>query len=140
LFILIGKIIYMSTSNAHTSTNAAIQEYFAGKPHTHEIFTVLQKEITAHGESTMTVASQISFSAKRKFAWIWLYNVTGANPEGTVQIMLALGREVAGPPVYRVTQLGKNRWNHLVVVHSLEEARDPKLRALIKEAYAYGVE
>jgi hypothetical protein len=128
----------MSTNNAHASTDAAVQEYFAGKPHTHEVFAALQKEILTHGDATMTVASQISFSAKRKFAWIWLYNVTGANPEGTVQIMLALGREVAKPPVYRTAPIGKNRWNHLVVVHSLDEAKDPRLHVLIKEAYVYG--
>lgn len=84
------------------------------------------------------MGAQISFGVKRKFAWVWLYNITGANPEGTVQIMLALNERVDEPPVYRVTQLGKASWSHLVVVHSIDEARDPKLPALIRAAYRYG--
>jgi hypothetical protein len=122
----------------NSSASNVIQDYFAGKPHTYEIFKELQRQIRAQGDSKMQVASQISFGGKRKFAWIWLYNISGANPEGTVQIMLALDREVDEPPVCRVTQIGSRRWNHLVVVHSMDEARDPKLHALIEEAYRYG--
>ncbi|WP_282786362.1 DUF5655 domain-containing protein, partial [Nocardia sp. CC201C] len=99
-----------------------VREYFAGKPHSQEIFAALRALIEQQGECEMTVGSQISFGVARKFAWIWLYNVTGANPEGTVQIMLALREEHDIPPVYRVTRIGNARWNHLIVVHSLEEA------------------
>jgi hypothetical protein len=122
----------------NSSVSNAIENYFAGKPHTYEIFKELQRQIRAQGDSEVHVASQISFGGKRKFAWIWLYNITGAHPEGTVQIMLALDRKVDEPPIYRVTQIGSRRWNHLAVVHSMDEAQDPKLYALIEEAYRYG--
>jgi hypothetical protein len=114
------------------------KQYFADKRHSYEVFEVLLQHIKKQGECDMFIASQISFGLKRKFAWIYLYNVTAANPEGIVQIMLALSRKVDAPPVYRATQVGKNRWNHLVVVHSLAEGKDPKLTRLIEEAYRYG--
>ncbi|MFC9999865.1 DUF5655 domain-containing protein [Nocardia sp. NPDC127526] len=115
-----------------------VREYFAGKPRSYEIFSVLRALIEEQGDCAMSVGAQISFGARRKFAWIWLYNITGANPQGTVQIMLALGEPHEGPPVYRVTPIGKSRWNHLVVVHTLDEARDPRLAALIGAAHRYG--
>ncbi|MEV0335068.1 DUF5655 domain-containing protein [Nocardia sp. NPDC050717] len=120
------------------SADAAIDAWFAGKPHSREIFTVLRELIDACGPARVTVASQISFGNARKFAWVSLYNVTGRNPEGTVQIMLAIDEEMAGDPVYRVTQVGRSRWNHLVVVHSLAEARAPELAVLIAAASRFG--
>src|SRR5687767_6817400 len=107
-----------------------IRDYFANKPHSYEIYKILSARIQALGTSDMQVASQISFSVKRKFAWIWLYNITSKNPEGTIQILLAIDKPIDKPPVYRVTKIGKSRWNHLVVVHSLDEAKDPKLTLL----------
>lgn len=106
------------------SVDAAIETFFAGKPHSLEIFTVLRELIAADGPAELSVASQITFGLARKFAWVSLYNITGRNPEGTVQIMLAIDEEMARPPVYRVNQVGRSRWNHLVVVHSVAEARD----------------
>jgi hypothetical protein len=114
------------------------RDYFANKPTSYKIFTLLRAGIKAQGDCKMTIESQISFGAKRKFAWIWLYNITGTNPEGTVQIMLALNKKVDEPPVYRVTQIGKKRWNHLIVVHSIAEAKHPALTTLLQAAYTYG--
>lgn len=116
----------------------SVEAYFSGKPHSREIFAVLRELIASNGPVEVSVASQIVFAVTRKFAWVWLYNVTGKNPEGTVQIMLALDREMAHAPVYRVTQVGRARWNHLVVVHSLDEAHDPRLAELIAAAYRFG--
>ncbi|MFI5498250.1 DUF5655 domain-containing protein [Nocardia asteroides] len=120
------------------SADDAIAAFFAGKPHSLEIFTVLRELIAGNGPAELSVASQIGFGRTRKFAWVSLYNITGRNPEGTVQIMLAIDREIAGPPVYRVNQVGRARWNHLVVVHSLAEAHDPELAELIAAAYRFG--
>ncbi|GAA2587729.1 DUF5655 domain-containing protein [Actinomadura fulvescens] len=115
-----------------------LRYYFDAKPDSMAIFRTLRDLIEEQGESEMTVGAQISFGVRRKFAWIWLYNITGANPQGTVQLMLALREPVDEPPVYRTTQIGKTRWNHLVVVHSMEEARDPRLHPLVRAAYEYG--
>ena len=54
---------------------------------------MLQERITALGPSETTVGSQISFGAKRKFAWFWLYNVTKKNPNGVPHLMLAIDRK-----------------------------------------------
>jgi Domain of unknown function (DUF5655) len=115
-----------------------VEGYFEGKPHSEAVFRILHDLVLEQGDCTVEVATQITYKVRRKFAWIWLYNVTRAHPEGTVQILLALGREAAEPPVYRVSRIGEHRWNHLVVVHHEDEARDPRLRALVADAYRYG--
>lgn len=115
-----------------------IEDYFKDKPTTKKIFNRLRRLIDSCGESEIDVKSQITFGAKRKFAWIWLYNITGKNPEGTVQIMLALDEKVDEPPVYRVTRVGAKRWNHLIVIHDINEANNEQLIELISKAYKYG--
>jgi hypothetical protein len=115
-----------------------LDDYFKDKPTSRKIFDQLESEINNQGKSEIAIGSQISFAVDRKFAWIWLYNVSKKNPEGTVQIQLALGESRDLKSVYRVSKVGKSRWNHLVVVHNLTEAKSKQLAKLIAEAYEYG--
>ncbi|MGW6727799.1 hypothetical protein ACWF9G_17990 [Nocardia sp. NPDC055029] len=50
------------------SVDAAIETFFAGKPYSLEIFTVLRELIAANGPAELSVASQITFGLARKFA------------------------------------------------------------------------
>jgi len=86
----------------------------------------------------MTVGKQISFGATRKFAWFWLYNVTGKNPSGTPHLMLALDHPVDSRHVRNVAQIGTSRWNHQIVVRTLDDAHSAWLGELLAEAYGYG--
>jgi len=115
-----------------------IDEYFVGKPESHAIFKSIQDRIAALGPSEVTVASQISFGANRKFAWFWLYNVTKRNPNGVPHLMLAIDNKIVDSHVRDFSQVGANRWNHQVVVRSMEDAKSEWLGDLLKHAYDYG--
>lgn len=115
-----------------------ISAFFEGKPDTHEIFRVVAERIEALGSNTVEVRSQISFAVERKFAWFWLYNVTKKNPSGILHLMLAIGDRVDEPRVRQVSQISGNRWNHQIVIRTLEDARSDWLGELLIGAYEYG--
>ena len=117
---------------------SAIAVYFEDKPVSREIFEVVANRIEALGPTDVEVKSQVSFGAKRKFAWFWLYNVSKKNPSGILHLMLALGEEVEDSHVRDVSQVGKGRWNHQIVIRTLDDARSDWLGELIERAYRYG--
>ena len=82
------------------------------------------------------VADQLR--TERKFAWFWLYNVTNKNPDGVPHLMLAIDHEVDSAHVRDVQRVGTRRWNHQIVVATLDDARSAWLAELIGLAYAYG--
>jgi len=115
-----------------------IADFFTDKPATREIFEVVADRIEALGPSDVEVKSQISFGVKRKFAWFWLYNVTKKNPDGILHLMLALDEKIEDSHVRDVSQVGKSRWNHQIVIHTLDDARSDWLGDLIEQGYRYG--
>jgi hypothetical protein len=119
------------------STNT-VDEFFAGKPETRPLFEAVAERIAGCGPSELEVKTQISFRVKRKFAWFWLYNVTKKNPSGVLHLMLALDETVDDPHVRDVTQIGKNRWHHQIVIRGMDDATSDWLGDLIEKAYAYG--
>jgi hypothetical protein len=119
-------------------TGQAIDAYFEGKPESRATFGIIAGRIGALGPADITVGSQISFGAKRKFAWFWLYNVTKKDPNGVPHLMLAIDHEVASDHVRQVSQVGKRRWNHQIVVRTREEAESRWLGDLLELAYQYG--
>lgn len=115
-----------------------IDGYFSGKPITREIFDVIRAKIDAATQNTVEVGSQISFAARRKFAWIWLYNVTKQNWNGVLHLMLRLDRRAEHPGIREITQVSKDRWNHQIVVRSVDDAKATWLGDLIDEACVFG--
>jgi hypothetical protein len=98
-----------------------VDEYFAGKPESREVLDVIAARINELGPSEIEVKSQISFAVDRKFAWFWLYNVTKKNPSGIPHLMLALDRKVADPHVREVNQISRKRWNHQIVIRTMDD-------------------
>jgi hypothetical protein len=117
---------------------AELDRWFAGRPASREIFDVVAGRIDALGPSEVSVGSQISFGLKRKFAWFWLYNVTKSDPDGVPHLMLALHRAVDIDQVRNVSQIGKHRWNHQIVLRTVADARSDWLGDLLAEAHDYG--
>jgi hypothetical protein len=52
--------------------------------------------------------------------------------------MLALDHPVDSDRIRDVSQVGKSRWNHQIVVRSAQDAQSQWLGELIAEAYEYG--
>jgi Domain of unknown function (DUF5655) len=118
--------------------NSSIDRYFDGKPEALRIFRAIEAQVSAFGPSRIEVASQIAFGVKRKFAWIWLYNVTQKNPNGILHLMLAVDEKIDDPHVRNFNQVSANRWNHQIIVRTLEDAQSDWLRLLIERAYRFG--
>lgn len=115
----------------------AIAAYFVRKPDSFEIFKAVYEQVRSFGSFDVTVGSQISFGVKRKFAWFWLYNVTRKNPNGILHMMLRVDRKIGDPHIRNIQQIGKNRWNHQVVVRTLRDAQSKWLHQLLKGAYEF---
>jgi hypothetical protein len=118
----------------------SVKDYFEGKPDTYEIFQAVERRLTELGPSEVSVGSQVSFGVKRKFAWFWLYNVTKKNPSGILHVMLAIDQEVDDLHIRDISLVSKNRWNHQIVIRTLEDARSGWLGRLLQMAYSYGSE
>lgn len=121
-----------------TMTKAALERYFADKPDTHAIFSAVAQRIEALGPSKRTVGKQISYGGERKFAWFWLYNVTGRNPQGILHLMLAIDRRIEDAHVRDISQIGQKRYNHQIVLRTLRDAKSVWLKKLVTAAYRYG--
>ena len=119
-------------------TSQELDAYFDDRPESWEVFVILVERINALGEAEMTVDSQISFGRQRKFAWFWLYNVTSRNPSGVPHLMLALDHERQSEHVRGVSQVGKHRWNHQIVLRTAADARSQWLGEFLALAYQYG--
>jgi hypothetical protein len=115
-----------------------VDEYFNDKPGSREIFDIVAEQVDSFGPCDISVGSQISWGRTRKFAWFWLYNVTKQNPDGVPHLMLALDHEVTSAHIRNVEQKGKQRWNHQIVVRTLDDARSKWLADLLRQAYDYG--
>jgi hypothetical protein len=114
-----------------------IDEYFADKPRSRQVFDAARATIEEAGPSTMTVQTQISFGNDRKFAWFWLYNITKKDPNGVLHLMLAIDEPVDSSHVRNVEQISKARWNHQIVLRTVADAESAWLRDLVERAYRY---
>lgn len=115
-----------------------LEHYFEGKPDSRAIFGAIADATEQHGPFDIAVTAQISFERKRKFAWFWLYNVTKKNPDGIPHLMLAIDHPVDTAHVRNVEQISEHRWNHQIVIRSLDDANSAWLAELIGLAHGYG--
>lgn len=119
-------------------TTKTVAAWFEGHQGSRNVFDVVADRIRELGPTEVTVGSQISFKGKRKFAWFWLYNVTTKNPDGVPHLMLALDKKVKSPHVRSTERIGQKRWNHQIVLRSMNDAHSRWLGELLRSAYRYG--
>ncbi len=107
---------------------------FAGKPTTQSYFVSIAEFAQSLGPLQRHRTSQVSFSVRRKFLWLWAYEKTG---DGTLYLTVLLDRAITDPRFHYVSQVSKNRWNHHVEVKSEAIVRSDWLRNLIREGYEF---
>src|SRR5690606_23885553 len=103
-----------------------------------QIFSIVAERIETLGGAEMTVGKQISSGRRRKFGSFWLYNVTKKDPNGVPHLMLALDHERSDGHVRNISRIGKHRWNHQIVVRSVDDAQSDWLGEFLALAYDYG--
>lgn len=107
---------------------------FSGKPTTAAMYTTIESYVMSLGSATKHLTAQVSFSVNRKFLWIWAYEKTS---DGTLFLNVRLDRPMEDPHFHRVSQISANRWNHHVVVKTMEDAQSDWLRDLIRTGYEF---
>ena len=107
---------------------------FSGKPETAAMYTAVESYAMSHGAVTKHLTAQVSFSVNRKFLWIWAYEKAS---DGTLFLNVRLDRPMEDPHFHRVSQISANRWNHHVVVKTMEDAQSDWLRDLIRAGYEF---
>ena len=111
-----------------TTSNKMIGD-FSGKPASAAMYAVIESYVLSLGSVTKHLTAQVSFSVNRKFLWIWVYEKTS---DGTLFLKVRLDRPLEDPHFHRVGQISANRWNHHVVVKTMEAAQSGWLRDLIR--------
>ena len=107
---------------------------FSKKPKTDAYCQAIDAYVTGLGSVKRELRSQVSYSVNRKFLWMWAYEKTG---DGTLYLNVTLDHREEFPGIHRVTQVSARRWNHHVVVKSLETANSSWLRELIKKGFEF---
>ena len=107
---------------------------FSQKPKTDAYFQAIDAYVMGLGSVKRELRSQLSYSVNRKFLWMWAYEKTG---DGTLYLNVTLDHREEFPGIHRVTQVSARRWNHHVVVKSLETANSSWLRELIKKGFEF---
>ena len=116
-----------------TTSNKMIGD-FGGKPASAAMYTAIESYVMSLSAVTKHLTAQVSFSVNRKFLWVWAYERTG---DGTLFLNVRLDRPVEEPRVHRVDQVSANRWNHHVVVKTMETVQSDWLKDLIRAGYEF---
>ena len=116
-----------------TASNKMIGR-FSGKPERATMYTADESYAMSHGAVTKHLTAQVSFSVNRKFLWVWAYERTG---DGTLFLNVRLDRPVEDPRFHRVDQVSANRWNHHVVVKTMEAEQSDWLKDLIRAGHEF---
>jgi predicted transport protein len=119
--------------------NRTVEGFFAGRPEAFRLFEALRKEIEALGQVKMEVMkTQVSFGAKRKFAWVWLPQMwVRKRPETSITLTFCLDREVRHPRIAEAVEPSPGKWTHHVLIDRIEDI-DDEVREWLKEAYDFG--
>lgn len=107
---------------------------FETKPQTQVIFAKIDSYIASLGGADTEIKSQISYRRQRKFLWMWSYEKT---KDGTLFLAFLLDREMNADFIHASNQISKNRWNHSVVLKSVEDAENKGLKQVILDAYTF---
>ena len=116
-----------------TASNKMIGD-FSGKPASADMYAAIESYVLSLGSVTKHLTAQVSFSVNRKFLWVWAYERTG---DGTLFLNVRLDRPAEDPHFHRVDQVSANRWNHHVVVKTMEAAQSDWLRDLIRAGHEF---
>ena len=116
-----------------TTSNKMIGD-FSGKPASAAMYAAIESYTLSLGSVTKHLTAQVSFSVNRKFLWLWAYERTG---DGTLFLNVRLDRPAEDPHFHRVDQVSANRWNHHVVVKTMEAAQSDWLRDLIRAGHEF---
>ncbi len=120
-----------------SETDALMKDYFSSAPGTYPLFVAIANLIIAQfNEVTVKIQkTQIAFSSKHNFAFVWLPPVKVKN-RPAVYVVFSFGgeTEVKHSRIVEAREVQPNRWIHHVLVSSIQDV-DEEMREWLKIAY-----
>lgn len=116
--------------------NWTTEGFFKGRPESLALFNVVRQYTESLGPVKIEAfKTQISFGARRKFAWVWLPQMwIKKQPENSVVLTFGLPRRVEDRRIKQAVEPRPGRWTHHVVIES-EAAFDDAVKGWLREAY-----
>ncbi len=95
------------------ASGASPHEFFAGHPLGLAVYERLQSVLESLGDVDVRVSkSQVAFSRKRGFAYVWLPGMYLAHPGAEVVLSIALRRRIDSPRWKEVVEPRPGQWMH----------------------------
>ena len=114
-----------------------LEGFFEGRHESLCLFHHVQKYIETLGPVKIEVMkTQVSFSAGRKFVWIWLPQMWVRRPNTSITLTLNLPYRVEHPRIEQVVEPRAGSWTHHVVIEK-EADLDGDVRGWLVEAYTF---
>jgi hypothetical protein len=124
----------MATDERHT-----VEALFAGKPHALALFEELKRHIIAGGDVEIVVTrTQVSFGARRKFAWVWLAPPTKTQPEGVLMLTLDMTHRTADPLISSAEETYAGKWAHQIPVRDEAVLERIVSSGWLRDAWEFG--
>ena len=115
-----------------------LEEFFAGRPLAAELFEVLRPALESAGPSEIRVTrSQVAFSRRRGFAWVWIPDryLDGHRNLAPLVLSVALSRHDRSSRWKQVVEPVPGRWMHHLEVWRPADV-DDEVRRWIAEAWS----
>ena len=118
--------------------NWTIEGFFEGHSEALTLFNIVREFIESLGTvRTQATKTQVSFSTKTGFAWVWLPQMWIKKvPENGIVLSFGLGRRIARPHIKESKEPYPGRWIHHVVIEKVSDF-DDKLRSWLREAFKF---
>jgi hypothetical protein len=112
------------------------ERMFAGHPQRLRLFRAVRAHIERLGPVVMRdTESQVSFRARRTFAWVWLpQRWTHNRPEESVTLTFSLDHRESDPRIVEAVEPHPGHWTHHVVIED-ETDLDGAVDGWLREAY-----
>ena len=122
--------------NMKVTGNWTVEGFFDGRSASRELFEHVSRFIESLGEAKVEAAkTQVSFGARRKFAWVWLPQMwIKKQPENSIVLTLDLSRHVEDRRIKQAVEPRPGRWAHHVVMQK-EADLDDTVKGWLREAY-----
>ena len=113
-----------------------IDAFFANRPESLKLFNAVRACIETLGPSKIEVMkTQISFGAKRKFAWVWLPQTwIKKRPGNSITLTFYLRRRIVADKIESAVEPRPGYWTHHVIIQK-ETDLDEDVRNWLREAY-----
>ncbi len=111
------------------------EAFFANREEQFSIYKAIVSAIKLLGPVKIEVMkSQISFGAKRKFAWIWLPKAWARRPKNSLVLTIGLKRKISSCRIAEAIEPYPGRWTHHIIIES-EDDLDEDVLSWLQEAY-----